>query len=138
MIATNIDCPAGYEHFWDIDPYRGLWAAVCPHCGSGKEMNWEQMKDYELWYKLILREEEVWAWNSSHLAFIIQKLEKKVDKAHPWAYFEAYLKKSWLVKLSQEQYVKKLKALLYKETRLAHAHRRHRTGRCRHRLVCHR
>jgi hypothetical protein len=70
------------------------------------------LKDYSLWYRLVLREEYVWAWNAQHLAFIIQRLEKRTDKAHPWAYFETYLRKEWLTKLSQDRYVKKLKALL--------------------------
>ncbi|GAB3235576.1 hypothetical protein GCM10027346_25420 [Hymenobacter seoulensis] len=110
--ATNVDCPADYAHFLDIASFRNLWLINCFHCGFGREANWQQLKAYELWYKLVLRDEEVWAWNHQHLGFIIQRLEKKVNKAHAWAYFETYLPKTWLTKLSKEQYVNKLKALL--------------------------
>lgn len=110
--ATNLDCPAGYEHFLDIASFRKLWLVSCPSCGFRRDADWEQLKQYSLWYKLELRNEEVWAWNAEHLTFIIQRLEKRVDKAHPWAYFETYLHRKWLTKLSQERYTKKLKALL--------------------------
>lgn len=111
-LATNVDCPVDYEHFLDISPFRNLWKVSCSNCSLRREEGWDTLKSYKLWYKLDLRKEEVWAWNRQHLSFIIQRLEKKADRAHPWIYFESYLPKTWLTKLSKEQYANKLKALL--------------------------
>ncbi len=111
-IATNESVPLEIEHFIDIADFNRTWKYKCVTCIKKQDLNWEELKAFELWNKIEIRNETVWAWNSKHLELILMSLRKENTKSHQWQYFVNYLPKKWLQKIKKESDFKKIELLL--------------------------
>ena len=111
-IATNENVPIEIEHFIDIADFNRTWEYKCVTCIKKQDLNWEELKAFELWNKIEIGNETVWAWNAKHLELILMCLRKRSTKNHPWQYFVNYLPKKWLQKIKKESDFKKIELLL--------------------------
>jgi len=84
----------------------------CNSCLKKDLMSWEGTKALQLLNKISIRNEEIWAWNTNHLEYLIGVFSGHEDKSHDWAFFRNYINKKWLTKTRHPSDILKLKRLL--------------------------
>jgi hypothetical protein len=113
-VATNLHVPDGIAHFIDISSFDKTWNVVCQNCTFRAELNWSELKEFDLWLKTEIRTIEFWAWNIDHLKMILKKLKKEDLKTDPFSFFESYIPKEWLLKFNSDRGIKKIEKLIEK------------------------
>ncbi|WP_299765315.1 hypothetical protein [uncultured Dokdonia sp.] len=111
IIATNQNAPEEIEHFMDISDFEKKWNLICMDCTFRAELNWDELKEFDLWLKTKIRDIEFWSWNIHHLNMIIKKLRKTELKSDKWEFFESYIPKKWLLKFNSEREIRKIEML---------------------------
>lgn len=113
-LLTNIDAPTECDFFMDIAPFRKEWNFSCNQCLNRKKVSWNETKDFELLNKISIRNEIIWAWNTSHLDYLIGLLSGKEYKEHSWSFYKSYLNKNWFQKTKNKSDIRKLIELMKK------------------------
>ena len=111
MIATNEHIPSETEHFIDTSKFEQKWTIKCKNCTFRSKADWNQLKHYDLWLKTNISGIEFWSWNIDHLKMILKKLKKLDLKPDKWEFFQSYIPKNWLIKLSNEKDIRKIEKL---------------------------
>ncbi len=111
-VAINENVPKEIEHFIDIANFEKIWDFKCIYCIKKYQVEWDDIQNMDLWYKINLKGVLIWAWNSKHLDMIIKKLKKEDIKNHSWVFFESYLNKNCLKKIKNKSDIGKLENML--------------------------
>ncbi|MCD8416039.1 hypothetical protein LNJ40_06915 [Tenacibaculum dicentrarchi] len=114
IVATNKNVPDGIEHFMDISEFEKKWNLICLNCTFRAELNWIELKKFDLWLKTEIRNIEFWSWNIDHLKMIIKKLNKVNLNSDKWVFYESYIPKNWLLKFNNEREIRKIEKLTEK------------------------
>lgn len=107
-VLTNVDAPSEAEFFIDIATYRLQWNLKCDNCLKRKLLTWEETKKIDLLISICIREENIWAWNSNHLDYLIGLLSGNENKNHKWTFYKNYVNKDWLKKTKNKSDLAKL------------------------------
>lgn len=114
---TNINAPEDVEFFIDTAHYELAWIFKCNFCINKREVSWAETKEMDLLVKINIREENIWAWNSNHLDYLISLLSNNEKTNHQWAFYKNYVNKNWFKKTKNKADLQKL-LKLYEETKL--------------------
>ncbi|QHS57125.1 hypothetical protein GWR56_16860 [Mucilaginibacter sp. 14171R-50] len=109
-----IGIPDNVEHFLDIDYQIKDLLFTCDHCLKRKTIDNSNIKNFELFNKIEIRGELIWAWNSNHLDYLIEVLSGNERPSHKWAFFRTYIHKKWFAKTKNDSDIKKLERLRHK------------------------
>jgi hypothetical protein len=110
--ASLLHTEAKGEFFADLEYSKRTYQFNCNYCLKRKFIDWDDIKDWQLLNKISVRNEEIWAWNTNHLDYLIGVFSGNENKLHDWAFFRTYINKKWFTKTRHPADINKLKQLL--------------------------
>ena len=110
--AINISKRLEEEFFIDLAPYERIWEFNCSVCIKRTLLDWQEIKTFDLWYSLSIKNTRIWAWNKNHFELVYLVLKKKNYNNHKWKFFKNYVNKKWYTSIKSTSDFKKIAQML--------------------------
>jgi hypothetical protein len=96
----------------EVDPdFDAPWQLICEACPKREgDLSWAELPP--LFFRLDVRGLGLVAFNRSHLSMLKSLLEGTVDEADPYAWYQTYAHREWLLKKNRPALLKAIGAAL--------------------------